>query len=94
MDGFMVVATFRQGVDMAEVMAVVAEEQARVAELRREGSLGAVHLATAARGTVFLEVFAGSAEEAQATVASLPMAAWWDIDVFPLNPPVGARTAG
>lgn len=87
MNAFMVVATFRQGVDMAEVLSVVAEEQARVAELRRDGHLGALYLATASRGTVFLEVFADTPGDALVTVSSLPMAAWWDSDVFPLNPP-------
>ena len=93
MDAFMVVAAFRQGVDMADVLAVVADEQARVEELRREGSLGAIYLATAARGTVFLEVFAESSPDALATVSRLPMSRWWDIDVFPLNTPAVAGPA-
>lgn len=87
MNPFMVVCTFAPGTDMAEVMAVVAEEQAKVAELQALGRIGAVFLATRERGTVFLEVLAESADEAHQTVLSLPMSRWWDVDVFPLNPP-------
>jgi muconolactone delta-isomerase len=86
MDEFMVVATFREGTDMREVFAVVAEEQARVAELVREGRLGQVFLSLA-RGTVFLTVTANDDEGALATVRSLPMAKWWDLDSYPLNAP-------
>ena len=89
MTSFMVVATFKPGTDMADVMAVVPQEQARVAELQAEGKIGALYLATAARQTVFLEAFADSADDALATVTTLPMAAWWDLDVYPLNPPAG-----
>lgn len=83
----MVVATFTAGTNMADVMAVVPQEQARVADLQGEGKIGALYLATAARQTVFLETFADSIDEARATIMSLPMAAWWDVDVYPLNPP-------
>jgi muconolactone delta-isomerase len=84
----MVVSTFMQGTDMAEVMTVVAEEQAKVAELKAAGTIGALYLATATRGTVFFEIFADDTDAARAVVASLPMAKWWDIDVFPINAPV------
>ena len=89
----MVVATFKPGTNLADVMAVVPQEQARVAELQSEGKLGAIYLATAARQTVFLETFAESGDDARATVTTLPMAAWWDLDVFPLNPPAGTPAA-
>ena len=82
---FMVVATFKPDTDMADVMAVVAQEQQRVGELKAEGTLGALYLATAARRTVFLETFAADADGALATISTLPMAAWWDLDVYPLN---------
>jgi len=88
MSSFMVVCTFRPGTDMAEVMAVVAEEQAKVAELKAEGRIGAVYLSTATRGTVFLEIFADDVDAARDIVTSLPMAAWWDLDIFPINAPV------
>lgn len=88
MDSFMVVCTFAPGTDMGEVMAVVAEEQAKVAELKELGSIGAVYLSTRERGTVFLEIFAENADGARETVLSLPMSKWWDLDIFPINAPV------
>ena len=87
MESFMVVCTFKQGTEMRDVYAVVAEEQAKAAELQSAGKIGAIHLATLSRGTVFIETFAATLEEATATIQSLPMAIWWDIDVFPLSAP-------
>jgi muconolactone delta-isomerase len=87
MNKFMVVCTFKEGTVMNDVYAVVAEEQAKAAELQSEGKIGPIHLATVSRGTVFIETFGSSVEEATAIVRSLPMAGWWDIDVFPLTAP-------
>ena len=87
MESFMVVCTFKQGTEMSDVYAVVAEEQAKAAELQSAGKIGAIHLATLSRGTVFIEAFAATLEEATSTIQSLPMAIWWDIDVFPLSAP-------
>lgn len=87
MNKFMVVCTFKEGTVMSDVYDVVAEEQAKAAELQSAGKIGPIHLATISRGTVFIETFADSAEEATAIVESLPMAVWWDIDVFPLSAP-------
>lgn len=87
MEKYMVVCTFKDGTDMSDVYGVVAEEQAKAAELQAAGKLGPIHLATLSRGTVFIETFASSIEEATITVKSLPMALWWDIDVFPLSAP-------
>lgn len=86
MSEFMVVCTFQEGTVMSDVYAVVAEEQAAVAQLTAADRLGAIRLALA-RGTVFIEVFADDAEGAADTVRSLPMAKWWHIDVFPLGAP-------
>lgn len=88
-----VVCTFRPDTDMSEVFAVVTEERAQVAALVAEGRMGSVHLSPE-RGTVFLEVFADDAEAARATAASLPMAAWWDLDVFPIAAPTDPSEAG
>ena len=87
MNSFMVVSTFKPGTDMAEVMTVVAEEQARVAELKASGQIGALYLSTVTRGTVFLEIFADDEAGARSVVTSLPMAKWWDLDIFPINIP-------
>jgi hypothetical protein len=83
----MVVATFKPGTHMPDVFAVVPEEQERVRQLQAEGRINTVYLATAARQTVFLESFGNDADDVLAMVDTLPMAKWWDIDVFPLNPP-------
>ena len=93
MEKFMVVCTFKQGTEMKDVYSVVAEEQAKAAELQAAGKIGAIHLATISRGTVFIETFAENLEEATSTIESLPMAAWWDIDVFPLSAPGKPPTA-
>ncbi len=87
MEKFMVVCTFKQGTEMSDVYTVVAEEQAKAAELQTAGKIGAIHLATLSRGTVFIETFAATLEEATSIIQSLPMAIWWDIDVFPLSAP-------
>lgn len=92
MNHYIVVATFKPGTHMPDVFAVVAEEQARVAELEAEGRVGAIYLATARR-TVFLEIFADTDEDAVTTVQSLPMSQWWDLDVFALNAPVAPAAA-
>lgn len=84
---YMVICTFKEGTDMADVFAVVAEERARVADLVAEGRLGTIHLSLT-RGTVFIEAFADDENGAATTVRSLPMASWWDIDVFPIAAPV------
>lgn len=89
----MVVATFRTGTSMEEVLTVVAEEQAKVAELQAAGTIGEIRLATASRQTVFLEVFGSSPEEVDASVRTLPMAKWWDLDIFPLNEAATAQAS-
>jgi muconolactone delta-isomerase len=91
-DEFMVICTFKQATVMSEVFAVVAEEQAAVARLSAEGRLGDIRLSLG-RGTVFIVAFAADADEAASTVGSLPMAKWWDIDVFPIAAPVSPGAA-
>ena len=92
MQPFMVVSTFKDGTVMDDVYAVVAEEQAQVKVLEDEGRIGAVHLSLA-RGTIFIETFADDADQAKATIQTLPMAQWWTIDVFPTAPPGGPGAA-
>ena len=82
----MVVATFKPDTDMTQVFAVVAEEQARVKVLEAEGKVGQIFLSLA-RGTVFIQAFAPSEDEARDTVLSLPMAKWWDLQLFALGAP-------
>lgn len=89
MDTYVVICTFKADTEMDEVFAVVAEEQAQVKILEDEGRIGSIHLSLA-RGTVFLEIFAESEAGAEETVRTLPMAKWWDLDVYPVaGPPQG-----
>ena len=90
MKPYMVVATFKAGTNMPDVLAEVPAEQARMGELQAEGRVNALYLATAARQTVFMEAFGHDNDDVVAMVNTLPMAKWWDIDVFPLNPPAGS----
>lgn len=92
MSSYMVLASFRAGTSMDEVLSVVEEEQRAVARLQEEGKLGSIFLATAARRSVFLEVFAADEGEVESTVRTLPMSRWWDLDLYPLNGPAGARS--
>lgn len=87
MNSYMIVCSFKEGTVMSDVYSVIAEEQAIAAELAKDGKIGSIYLATISRGTVFIETFAMSIEDATAIVESLPMAKWWDIDVFPLSTP-------
>ena len=81
---FMVVSTFKPGTDMKEVLLVVEEEKAKVKDLQAEGRIGSIRLAVP-HGKVFLDVFAEDAQRAETTVLELPMAKWWDLEVFPLS---------
>lgn len=94
MNRYMVVATFKPNTNMNEVMAVVAEERAQVVVLRSAGQLGTLHISLA-RGTIFLEIFAPDESQAAATVTSLPMSRWWNLDVYPTPEPTlpGAASA-
>lgn len=84
---FIAVASFSPETDLPLMSAVIGEEVALVRVLIAEGRLKAVHVSPT-RGRVFLEVIAESEQEARATVESLPMAQWWDIDVYPtMGPP-------
>lgn len=84
---FVVVASFSPETDLPQMHTVIAEEVAQVQALTDAGRLRAVHVSVA-RGRVFLEVLADDESAARATVETLPMARWWDIDVFPtMTPP-------
>jgi hypothetical protein len=92
METFMVICTFKPDTIMDDVFAVVAEEQAQVAVLEDQGRVGAIDLSLA-RGTVFIKTFAEGPAEAAATIETLPMAKWWDLDVFPIATPTRQGSA-
>ncbi|MEI6375370.1 MAG: hypothetical protein WCP26_16440 [Actinomycetes bacterium] len=79
---YMVVATFRPGTDMAEVHAVADAEGAQVKVLTAEGRMGQIHLAIP-QGKVFIEVFADDDAAAEATIMTLPISKWWDLEIYP-----------
>jgi muconolactone delta-isomerase len=84
---FMVIGQFDPETDLPLMGTVVAEEVAQVQILKSEGRLGSVHISPT-RGRVFLEVIGDDAAAAQATVETLPMAKWWEIDIYPtVGPP-------
>ncbi len=80
----MVVSTFKPFTDMKEVLQVVEEEKAKVLDLQNQGRIGAIRLAVP-QGKVFLDVFALDAHQAEDTVLELPMAKWWNLEVFTLS---------
>jgi len=84
MPQFMAVSTFIDGANMAEVLKVVDEEKAKVSELQETGHLGSIRLAVP-QGKVFLDVFADDAAAAKSVVEQLPMAKWWNIEIYTLS---------
>ena len=84
MNQYMVVSTFKTDTVMTEVLKHVDAEKAKVLELQEAGRIGGIRLAVP-RGKVFLDVFAHDEEAAAATVRELPMAKWWDLEVYPLS---------
>ena len=89
MNRTIVLATIKHDTNMQEMFAVVREEIAQVELLRSEKRVGAVYLSQSRR-TVFIEVFAESDAEVRATIATLPMARWWVLDLFPVSEPPAA----
>lgn len=87
MNQFMVVATFRSDTVMDEVTALVPEEMAQVKVLEDERVLSTVRISVA-HDKVFLEVSAADAAGAEATVQRLPMAKFWDLEVFEIHSPL------
>lgn len=84
MSQFMAVSTFIDGTNMAEVLKVVEEEKAKVSELQETGHVGSVRLALP-QGKVFLDVFANAAAAAKLVVEQLPVAKWWNAEIFTLS---------
>lgn len=84
MSDFLVVSTFKADTVMPEVMKVVEEEKLKVKELQEAGRLSQIFLAVP-QGKVFIELSAQDSEAAAATVRELPMAKWWDLEVFTLS---------
>ena len=85
----MVVATFKEGVTQDEIRALIPAEQVQAKLLEAKGLLGTIKVAMPKR-TVFLEVFGQDDQSVLETIHSLPLAALWEIEVFPTTPPAGS----
>ena len=89
---FMVVATVRDNTDFAQFAALRADEQKQLEVLRSDGRIGAHHIA-AARRTTFIEVIAADETQVEETLATLPLAPFFDFDIYALAPPDAAEAA-
>ena len=89
MNSYMVVATFKQGVTQEEIRALIPAEQLQAKLLEEQDLLGSIKVAMPKR-TVFLEAFGKDDQSVLETIHSLPLAALWDIEVFPTTPPAGS----
>ena len=86
----MVVATFKVGVTPEDIRALIPAEQAQAKVLEERGQLGFIKVAMPRR-TVFIEAFGHDDQSVLETIHSLPLAALWDIEVFPTTPPAGSN---
>ena len=86
----MVVATFKEGVTQEEIRALIPAEQAQAKLLEEQGLIGVIKVAMPKR-TVFIEAFSQDDQSALETIYSLPLAKLWDIELFPITPPAGAK---
>lgn len=82
---FMVVATIREDTDLAALTSLIPDEMASVERLREQGKLGSVHVAFARR-VIFIEACGADEADVTATVRSLPMGGFFDLDVYPTAP--------
>ena len=89
---FMVVATVRDKTNLAEFAALRDDEQKQLEVLRLDGRIGA-HYVSPARRATFIEVIATDEKQVAETLATLPFARFFDVDVYPTAPPDAAEAA-
>src|ERR1700733_13026813 len=89
---FMVVATTRDGRDFPEFGALRDDEQKQLEGLRSDVRIGA-HYVSPARRATFIEVIAADEKQVAETLATLPFARFFDVDVYPTTPPDAAEAA-
>ena len=89
---FMVVATVRDNTDFAQFAALSADEQKQLEVMRSDGRVGAHYIAPARR-TTFIEVIAADETQVEETLASLPLAQFFDFDIYSTAPPDAAEAA-
>jgi muconolactone delta-isomerase len=88
----MVLATVRHDTDFAQFAALQAAEQQQLEVLRSEGRIGAHYVAPARRAT-FIEVIAVDEKQVEDTLATLPLAQFFDLDIYATTPPDAAESA-
>jgi hypothetical protein len=89
---FMVLATLRDDTDVAEFAALRDDERKQLEVLRSDGRIGA-HYVSPARRATFVEVIAADEKQVAETLATLPFARFFDVDVYPTMPPDAAEVA-
>jgi muconolactone delta-isomerase len=89
---FMVVGIIRDDTDMAEFAALRDAEHKQLEVLRSEGRIGA-HYVSLPRKATFIEVIAADERMVEETLATLPFARFFDVDVYPTSPPDEAEAA-
>jgi hypothetical protein len=87
---FMVVATIRDDTNFAEFAALRDDEQKQLEVLRSERRIGA-HYVSPTRRATFIEVIAVDEKQVAETLATLPFARFFDVDVYPTTPPDAAE---
>jgi muconolactone delta-isomerase len=78
---FVVVATVRDDANLAELAALRSDEEKQLQTLHADGRIGAHHIAPARR-TAFLEVMATDEGQVLETLATLPFAKFFDLDIY------------
>ena len=89
---FMVVATIRDDTNFTEFAALRDDEHKQLEVLRTDGRIGA-HYVSPARRATFIEVIAADEKQVAETLATLPFARFFDVDVYPTAPPDEAEAA-
>jgi hypothetical protein len=89
---YMVVATIRDDTDFTELAALRDDEQKQLEVLRSERRIGA-HYVSPTRRATFIEIIATDEKQVTQTLATLPFARFFDVDVYPTTPPDAAEAA-
>ena len=87
---YMVVAKFKEGVTQDEIRALIPAEQVQAKLLEDKGLIGSIKVAMPKR-TVFIEAFGQDDNSVIETIYSLPLAALWELEIFPTTPPAGSK---
>lgn len=86
----MAVATFKDGVTPEDIRALIPAEQVQAKVLEELGLIGFIKVAMSKR-TVFIEAFGEDDHAVFETIHSLPLAALWNVEMFPTTPPAGVN---